>query len=130
MQLALLVRLVLLARKVFLVLLVVYFFVRNAYVHHMVVKRVAPAVVSIVASKAARTTNPHAEDPRFRFFFDGQGKEPQGQTGLGSGVIVSTEGYLLTNNHVVEGASDIEVQLADGRTRAFVASSHGVSAER
>ena len=78
-------------------------------------RRAAPTVVSIVASKAARTANPHAEDPRFRFFFDGQGKEPQGQTGLGSGVIVSTEGYLLTNNHVVEGASDIEVQLADGR---------------
>ena len=78
-------------------------------------RRAAPTVVSIVASKAARNANPHAEDPRFRFFFDGQGKEPQGQTGLGSGVIVSTEGYLLTNNHVVEGASDIEVQLADGR---------------
>jgi serine protease DegQ len=78
-------------------------------------RRAAPTVVSIVASKAARGANPHAEDPRFRFFFDGQGKEPQGQTGLGSGVIVSAEGYLLTNNHVVEGASDIEVQLADGR---------------
>jgi Do/DeqQ family serine protease len=75
-------------------------------------RRAAPTVVSIVASKAGRP-NPHADDPRFRFFFEGQ--PPQAQTGLGSGVIVSTEGYLLTNNHVVEGASDISVQLADGR---------------
>jgi serine protease DegQ len=74
--------------------------------------RAAPAVVSIVASKAGRA-NPHADDPRFRFFFGGQG--PARSTGLGSGVIVSPEGYLLTNNHVVEGADEIEVQLADGR---------------
>jgi serine protease DegQ len=78
-------------------------------------RRAAPAVVSIVASKTGRGANPHAEDPRFRFFFEGQGKDVPAQTGLGSGVIVSTEGYLLTNNHVVEGASEIEVQLADGR---------------
>ncbi len=72
-----------------------------------------------MASKGGRTANPHAEDPRFRFFFEGQGKDQPAQTGLGSGVIVSTEGYLLTNNHVVEGASEIDVQLADGRqTRA------------
>ena len=82
-------------------------------------RRAAPTVVSIVASKGGRTANPHAEDPRFRFFFEGQGKDAPAQTGLGSGVIVSTEGYLLTNNHVVEGASEIDVQLADGRqTRA------------
>ncbi|KPF43918.1 2-alkenal reductase [beta proteobacterium AAP121] len=75
----------------------------------------APAVVSISATKMARN-NPHA-DPRFRFFFGDGPVTPQ--VGLGSGVIVSPEGYLLTNHHVVEDANEIEVQLADGRqTRA------------
>ncbi|MEO7243831.1 MAG: trypsin-like peptidase domain-containing protein [Rubrivivax sp.] len=77
----------------------------------------APAVVSIVASKLART-NPHLNDPRFRFFFGDRAPETQAQTGLGSGVLVAPEGYLLTNNHVIEGADEIEVQLADGRSAA------------
>ncbi len=79
-------------------------------------RRAAPAVVSIAASKAP-ARNPHADDPWFRFFF-GQRGAPQNaepQRGLGSGVIVSPEGYLITNHHVVDGADDIEVQLADGR---------------
>jgi serine protease DegQ len=79
-------------------------------------KRAAPAVVSIAASRAP-AANPHADDPWFRFFF-GQRGAPQGmepQRGLGSGVIVSPEGYLITNHHVVEGADEIEVMLADGR---------------
>ena len=76
-------------------------------------RRAAPAVVNIATSKAMQR-NPHAEDPWFRFFFGDQGSG-QAQTGLGSGVIVSAEGYLLTNNHVIEGADDIEVMLSDGR---------------
>ncbi len=91
-------------------------------------RRAAPAVVSITASRLVR--EPQAEDPRFRFFLrernglpgtspaPGAGRTQQ-QLGLGSGVIVSSEGYLLTNRHVVADAVEIDVQLADGRaTRA------------
>jgi Do/DeqQ family serine protease len=70
------------------------------------------AVVSINTSKAAGNS-PHNNDPWFKFFFGDQGNEPQ--VGLGSGVIVSASGYILTNNHVVEGADEIEVILNDSR---------------
>ena len=70
------------------------------------------AVVSINTSKAARG-NPQSNDPWFKFFFGEQGNEPQ--VGLGSGVIVSANGYILTNNHVVESADEIEVILNDSR---------------
>ena len=76
-------------------------------------KIASAAVVSINTSKAA-AKNPHGDDPWFKFFYGDQGKaEPQG--GLGSGVIISTTGYILTNNHVVEGADEIEVVLNDTR---------------
>ncbi len=75
-------------------------------------RRAAPAVVSVVATR--NVANPHADDPRFRFFFGERGSSPQ--QGMGSAVIVAPEGYLLTNHHVVEGASDIEVRLNDGRS--------------
>ena len=75
-------------------------------------QKASGAVVSINTSKAAQK-NPNANDPWFRFFYGDQGNEPQ--TGLGSGVIVSASGYILTNNHVIEGADEIEVVLNDGR---------------
>jgi serine protease DegQ len=77
--------------------------------------RAMPAVVNILTSKALRETHPLLKDPFFKRFF-GDKMPPQEQmASLGSGVIVSAEGYILTNNHVVEGADEIEVGLADGR---------------
>ena len=75
-------------------------------------QRASAAVVSINTSKAARR-HPNSNDPWFRFFFGDPDSAPQ--AGLGSGVIVSPEGYILTNNHVIEGADEIEVMLADRR---------------
>jgi serine protease DegQ len=81
----------------------------------MAAKRATPAVVSITASRAP-PRNAALDDPLYRFFFgDGARTQQRQQVGLGSGVIVSAQGYLLTNNHVIEGASDIEVALTDGR---------------
>jgi Do/DeqQ family serine protease len=73
----------------------------------------APAVVSVMATKRG-TNDPHANVPGFEEFFGNNARRRQ--LGLGSGVIVSPEGYLLTNHHVIEGASEIEVQLTDGRS--------------
>jgi Do/DeqQ family serine protease len=75
-------------------------------------QKASSAVVSIATSKAA-ARNPNANDPWFKFFYGDQNDDPQG--GLGSGVIVSPEGYILTNNHVIEEADEIEVFLNDGR---------------
>jgi Do/DeqQ family serine protease len=74
------------------------------------VKRAAPAVVSINTTTAAR--NPDGNDPWLRFFF---GDQAQAQSGLGSGVLMSADGYVLTNNHVIENADAIEVVLQDAR---------------
>ncbi|MEX5745803.1 Do family serine endopeptidase [Massilia sp. X63] len=80
--------------------------------------RAMPAVVNILTSKASRETNPLLKDPFFRRFFGDRMPPDQQMASLGSGVIVSGDGYILTNNHVVEGADIIEVGLADGRKTA------------
>ena len=81
------------------------------------VRRAAPAVVSIFTSKDVKVPqHPFFNDPLFRRFFgNGGGEEPRRASGLGSGVIVSARGYILTNDHVVEAADEIEVGLADGK---------------
>jgi serine protease DegQ len=78
--------------------------------------RAAPAVVSI----AARNSGTPRADGNWRWHFFG-GREPptpRDQVGIGSGVIVSPEGYVLTNHHVIESADDITVRLPDGREAA------------
>src|SRR5580700_9832310 len=90
-----------------------------------VVKEVLPDVVNISSSKVVRTPNQFPEgmpnDPFFQQFFgQGFGNRPEipkerREQSLGSGVIVSPEGYVLTNNHVVDGATDVKVTLSDKR---------------
>jgi serine protease DegQ len=79
--------------------------------------RAMPAVVNIITSQTPkRVDHPLMRDPFFkRFFGDRPGEQQEGQSSLGSGVIVNADGYILTNNHVVEAADEIEVVLADGR---------------
>lgn len=76
-------------------------------------QKAAAAVVSISTSQTKQLA-PRSADPWFQFFGEEQDKESV-KNGIGSGVIVSPQGYILTNNHVVEGADGIEVTLNDGR---------------
>lgn len=82
-------------------------------------QRALPSVVHIYTTQAIKQRrHPIFDDPFFRRFFgelDGLGAPPEQRSGLGSGVIASSDGYLLTNYHVVESADQIEVLLNDGR---------------
>ena len=79
-------------------------------------KKALPSVVHIFTSKEVKTRrHPLFDDPIFRRFFGDNDEQAQRASGLGSGVIVSASGYILTNNHVVDSADEIEVALGDGR---------------
>jgi serine protease DegQ len=80
--------------------------------------KVIPSVVNVFTQqKVLNPTHPALEDPVFRYFFgDRPDARPRQASNLGSGVIVSSNGYILTNQHVVEAAEEIQVALADGRT--------------
>ncbi len=85
-----------------------------------IVMKDLPAVVNVSSSKLVKTnpnSSPFFSDPFFRQFFGNQFSVPREQRehSLGSGVIVNPDGYILTNNHVIEGATDVKVTLADKR---------------
>lgn len=87
-----------------------------------VAEKVMPGVVVITSQKTVKQTaandSPFGNDPFMRRFFDLQprGNEPQQQSSLGSGVILSKDGYILTNNHVIKGADQVQVRLDKHRS--------------
>ena len=89
--------------------------------YHEAVKRSMPAVVNIFTKNGAdkpktrKGANPNSSDPLFKFFFGDQPPKEEPSSSLGSGVLVSPEGFILTNHHVISDASDIDVALSDGR---------------
>jgi len=90
---------------------------RAASSYSVAARKAMPSVVNIFTSKEMKVPrHPFMDDPLFRRFFGDQlENEPQRASSLGSGVIVGSEGYVLTNHHVIEAADDIEVALNDGR---------------
>jgi serine protease Do len=87
-----------------------------------IIEKASPAVVEISMTRVVKASeqqgnNPFLSDPFFRQFFGGQGMRPRDQReqGLGSGVIISPAGYIVTNNHVVDKATSLKVTLSDGR---------------
>jgi len=82
-----------------------------------VVERAAPAVVNVYTKRVIQQRSPFAGDPFFQRFFGGDFGAPQErvQNSLGSGVIVSPDGVIVTNNHVIEGMTEIKVVLSDRR---------------
>ena len=89
--------------------------------YHEAVKKSMPAVVNIftsksnVAPKTRKGKSNNSTDPLFKFFFGDQPPDAEPSSSLGSGVIVSPEGIILTNHHVISDADEIDVALADGR---------------
>ena len=81
-------------------------------------QKVIPSVVNVFTQQKVRTpAHPALQDPVFRYFFgDRLDERPREVSNLGSGVIVSANGYILTNQHVVEAADEIQVALANGQT--------------
>ena len=76
-----------------------------------VVKRVAPAVVNVYAQHVVQNNNPFMADPFFRQFFGGSMPREQVERSLGSGVVVDPAGLVVTNYHVIEGASEVKIAL-------------------
>ncbi len=88
-----------------------------------IIKKVSGSVVNIYTTKSIRINPRMLEDPMYRFFFGDPGDDESGRSrvrreqSLGSGVILTEDGYILTNNHVVEGADEIQIALADSKKK-------------